>query len=127
MGLIRTLSRAPLVFVAALLLILAACVDDAGVSEALSRNYGQCLTGSPGERHLTVTCRSSPFAERPEAERVNTARKVAEYVRDHHPKYKGADSVTVVFLSKKETATEEVKHPQASYTFTAAELDPPFS
>jgi hypothetical protein len=95
-----------------------------GASSGLS-DYGQCILGGAG-RHLTVHCLSSPFADRAEAERTNTARKVAEYVRDHDPKYKGAEDVTVVLLGKKESAAAEgAKHPGATYTFTHAELGSP--
>lgn len=93
------------------------------VSRGLSRDYGQCFIGGRGARHLEVTCLSSPFAERPEAERASTARKVAEYVRDHDPKYKAAEDVTVRLLSKKESAKGDAKHARATYTFRAAELD----
>jgi hypothetical protein len=100
----------------------AAGCDD--VFRGLSRDYGQCITGGE-ERHLSVTCLNSPFAERPAAERANTARKVAEYVRDHDPKYKAAEDVTVRFLSKKESAKGDAKHARATYTFRAAELGTP--
>lgn len=110
------------------LLMLSACVDadDGGVSEALSRDYGSCSTSSADPGHLTVTCRDSPFAARPNAERKKTARKIAEYVRDHHPKYKGVEDVTVAVLDKKEPEPVlDVRNLTNTYTFTAAELGPP--
>jgi hypothetical protein len=104
-------------------LLLAACGDDAGVSEALSRDYCDCSTSSAEPAHLTVTCRNSPFAARPDAERAKTARKIAEYVRDHHPKYKGVEDVTVAVLDKKEPEPVlDVRNLGSTYTFTAAEL-----
>lgn len=88
--------------------------------------YGDCVVGGTNYgKHMQVTCRDSPFAERPDAERVVTARKVAEYVRDHYASYHDARDVTVTFWSKKETARGDLKHPQARYTFTRAELGEP--
>jgi len=104
----------------AAVVVLHGCND---VSSGLS-DYGQCITGGE-DRHLTVRCLNSPFAERPEVERANTARKVAEYVRDHDPKYKGLQDVTVVLLGKKESVAGGTTHPRASYTFTPAELGKP--
>ena len=120
--------RLSVVCVSTALMVLSACVaaDDRGVSEALSRDYGSCRTSSAEPGHLTVTCRDSPFAARPDAERKKTARKIAEYVRDHHPKYKGVEDVSVAVLDKKEPEPVlDVRNLGKTYTFTAADLGEP--
>ena len=43
-------------------------------------------------------------------------------MRDHYPRYKTVNKVTVQFLTNKETVADTLKHAPASYTFTRAEL-----
>lgn len=120
--------RVPLGLLAlALSLTLAACGDEGRLSNELSERYGTAIVGSQDSlaNHLVVTFLSSPFADRSDAERRGTARKVAEYVRDHYPRYKGIDKLTVEFLTKKEAVVDTLKHVGASYTFTRADLGPP--
>lgn len=103
-----------------LVLCMAGC-RDSGLSL-----YGECVVGGRNYgKHMEVSCHNSPFAERPDRERAVTARKVAEYVRDHHVSYGNAQDLTVTFWSKKETAKGDFKHPRARYTFTRAELGEP--
>jgi hypothetical protein len=111
--------------VLALLLASAAACRDGGLESALSERYGPAIVdfAPASSRDLRVTFLDSPFAERVDAERRKTARKVAEYVRDHYLGYKGLDKVTVLFATRKETLA--MKHIAASYTFTRAELGSP--
>lgn len=104
-------------------LALAACNED-GIGTALADTYGPCWVDRSDDGHLEVVFMDSPFASRPEAERAATARKVALYVRDHDPHYKGVKDVQVAFQTKKETAANEFKHIAATYTFTHDELGP---
>jgi hypothetical protein len=101
--------------------------DDGGFAEALSDTYGPAFVGSPtvDATALQVTFLESPFAERGDAERQATARKVAEYVRDHYPQYKTLDKVIIEFPTKKELAAAKLTHVAGRYTFTTAELGPP--
>jgi len=111
------------------LLALPACRDEGRqqLSNELSERYGTAIVGARDSlaNALVVAFPSSPFADRVDAERRGTARKVAEYVRDHYPAYKGIDKVTVEFLTKKEMVADTLRHIGASYTFTRAELGPP--
>lgn len=115
----------------ALVLALPACRDEgrSQLEYELSERYGMVIVGASDSlaNDMVVMFPSSPFADRTDAERRGTARKVAEYVRDHYPAYKGIDKVTVAFLTKKETVVDTLKHVAASYTFTRAELDSPRS
>lgn len=106
-----------------LLLVVAACNTKVSIGLGTDQ-YGDCLVGEQAEGRMMVMCLSSPFAERPDAERKITARKVAEYVRDHEEKYKGARDVTVSFLGKKDVTDADLKRTPA-YTFTHAELGKP--
>ena len=105
--------------------LLGACIDDGGLAAALSKDYGRARVryGTGDQSALVVTFPTSPFAERADAERRRTALKVAEYVRDHYPRYKGLDKVVVEFMTKKEVAADTLQHVAATYTFTRAELD----
>jgi hypothetical protein len=74
---------------------------------------------------MRVTFLGPPFAELGAAERRVTARKVAEVVRDHYPRYKALGRVVVDFPTKKELAADTLGHIAASDTFTRVELGPP--
>ena len=115
----------------ALVLTLAACRDEgrSQLEHELGERYGMVIVGASDSlaNDMVVMFPSSPFADRVDAERRGTARKVAEYVRDHYPA-KGIDKVTVAFLTKKEMSADTLlKHVAASYTFTRAELGSPQS
>ena len=116
----------------ALAFAVAACRDEgrSQLEHELSERYGLVIVGASDSlaNDMVVMFPSSPFADRTDAERRGTARKVAEYVRDHYPAYKGIDKVTVAFLTKKEMAADTLlKHVAASYTFTRVELGSPQS
>ena len=119
----------PWLLVLALALVVPACMDTRQLDDELTRDYGPVYIHHPtaDQRTLRVTFPSSPFAGRGDAERRTTARKVAERVRDHYPRYKALDKVIVGFQSKKETAADTLYQDvaAASYTFTRAELGPP--
>ena len=106
-------------------LLPAACGDADGMGQALSDTYGRCVAERTDDGHFSAVFPESPFAGRPEAERAVTARKIAEYVRDHDPHYKGFKDVRVAFQTKKETARGELKHIAATYVFTRAQLGDP--
>ncbi|HEV7591033.1 MAG TPA: hypothetical protein VGO40_23185 [Longimicrobium sp.] len=93
----------------------------------LSREYGLAFVDfqTTDSTELRVAFPSSPFADGPDVARRGTARKVGEYVRDHYPRYKALNKVTVEFLTKKETVADTLKHVAASYTFSRAALGPP--
>jgi hypothetical protein len=115
----------PLVVLA---LVVPACrKDDGGFTEALNDSYGPAFVGSPtaDATALQVLFLASPFAERGDAERQATARKVAEYVRDHYPQYKALDKVIIEFPTKKELAAGKPSHIAGRYTFTTVELGSP--
>lgn len=106
-------------------LLVAACRGEP-IRHELSKVYGETYVEYESEdsTHLLVAFPNSPFAERPDTTRAATARKVAEYVRDHFPRYKKLDKVTVEFLTRKET--ERLwRNIAARYTFTHAELGEP--
>ena len=111
-----------------LALVVPACrKEDGGFSEALNNTYGPAFVGSTtaDATALEVTFLEPAFAQRADAERRATARKVAEYVRDHYPRYKMLDKVIIAFPTKKELAAEKLPHVAGTYTFTRAELGPP--
>ena len=112
--------------VLALVLVVPACMDTRQLDDDLTRDYGPVEIHHPtsDQRVLRVTFLSSPFAERGDAERRVTARKVAEYVRDHYPRYKALDKVSVEFMTRKETEAGG-KHVAATYSFVRRELDAP--
>lgn len=108
-----------------LTLVLAGCSDaDARLEQELTPIYGSVIVTE--EAHdLSVSFLNSPFAGRPDADRRKTARKVAEHVRDHDPRFKTMDKVIVGFMTRKETETSAFRRIVASYTFTRAELEGP--
>ena len=105
---------------------LAGCGDNGRIADELSKSYGfaNVYYESADSTHLWVSFPNSAFADRADSARVGTARKVAEYVRDHHPRYKALDKVTVEFQSRKEYEAGG-KHVAARYPFTRAALGEP--
>ena len=102
------------------------CIGGCKRDSGLNALYGDCLVvGRNYGKHMEVSCTNSPFADRPDRERAVTARKVAEYVRDHYTTYQDARDLTVTFWNKKETAKGDFGHPRVQYTFTRAELGEP--
>lgn len=107
-------------------LALAGCGDNGRLADELSKSYGiaNVQYETADSTRLLVSFFDSPFAERSDSARAGTARKIAEYVRDHYPHYKKLDKVTVEFLTKKETAAGG-KHVAARYRFSHTELGDP--
>jgi hypothetical protein len=109
-----------------LTLVLGGCGVDARLEKELTPIYGAVIVSRTEEAHdVWVSFLNSPFAERADADRRKTARKVAEHVRDHDPSFKTMDKVIVGFMTRKETETSAFRRIAASYTFTRAELGPP--
>lgn len=110
---------------AATLLLATAC-KQTEVEHELSERYGDCFISRDSTgHHYSVLFTDVAFAERPEADRARIARKVAEFVRDNEPLYKGVQDVKVEFPTKKELADVNLKRVAATYTFTRAELGDP--
>ena len=107
-------------------LVLAGCGDNGRLADELGKSYGiaNVYYETADSTRLRVSFFDSPFAERPDSARAGTARKVAEYVRDHYPRYKALDKVTVEFMTKKETYAGG-KNVAARYPFSRVELGEP--
>jgi hypothetical protein len=112
----------------ALVLALAGCGDNGRLADELGKTYGiaNVTYETADSTRLRVSFFNSPFAERPDSARAGTARKVAEHVRDHFPRYKALDKVTVEFLTRKETEAGG-KNVAARYSFSRAALGDPRS
>lgn len=110
----------------ALSLALAGCGDNGRLAEELGKSYGPANVyyETADSTHLRVSFFNSPFAERPDSARAGTARKIAEYVRDHYPRYKTLDKVTVEFMTAKETQAG-AKNAAARHSFSHAALGDP--
>ena len=79
---------------------------------------------SVNDRYLMVVFPSSPLADRPEVERRAHALRVAEYVRDHYPRYGALNDVSVAYFRD----DHDPPGHQAlvgRYTFTGADLGMP--
>ena len=118
--------RIHLLPVLCLALALAGCGDNGRLANELSKSYGiaNVYYENADSTHLRVAFPTSPFAELADSARAGTARKVAEYVRDHFPRYKALDKVTVEFMTRKETEAGG-KNVAARYPFARAELGEP--
>jgi hypothetical protein len=111
--------------VLALVLALSACRgEEHRLKRELSEVYGDAVVSftTRDSTTMVVTVFASPFADRPDADRRVSARKIGGFVRDHYARYKALDKVVVELVSKKD---KTLKHVAASYTFTRAELGPP--
>jgi hypothetical protein len=111
--------------VLALVLALSACVgEEHRLERELSEVYGDAVVGftTLDSTTMVVTVFAPPFADRPDADRRVTARKIGGFVRDHYARYKALVKVVVELVLKKD---KTLKHVAASYTFTRAELGPP--
>jgi len=74
---------------------------------------------------LTVALANSAADSLPEVEKAAYARRVAEYVRDHYPKYSSLTSIDVRFASVAKTGPVTYSQSSAGYHFTPADLGPP--
>jgi len=75
--------------------------------------------------YLTVTLANSAADSLPEVEKAAYARRIAEYVRDHYPKYSSLTSIDVGFASVTKTGPVTYSQSSARYHFTPADLGPP--
>ena len=108
-----------------LLLFPGACADMADLMRldvGLAKEFGQANVNLTNT-HLTVTFPNSRFAGRPDE--AETARKAAEYVRDHYPKYRSLDGITIAFQSHHQYGPVGYTSSQGSYDFTQGDLGPP--
>ena len=74
---------------------------------------------------LTVSLANSAADSLPEVEKAAYARRVAEYVRDHFPKYSSLASIDVRFASVAKTGPVTYSQSSAGFHFTPADLGPP--
>lgn len=73
---------------------------------------------------LIVTFRDTPFNGGTPEERSRTARRAAEYVRDHYPSYDALEEVRVVYASHRQVGLVQVRQSDAPLRFTRSELGP---
>jgi hypothetical protein len=74
--------------------------------------------------HLAIVVEDSPLGRQEEPKRRATARKLAEFVRDHYAKYGVLQDVSVVFATSDPSLATGYRE-DAVYTFTPAELGQP--
>jgi hypothetical protein len=89
------------------------------LSAGLRKDFGQAKVGISNGSHLTVTLQRAP------ADEEQTARRAAEYVRDHYRKYGRLDDVSVVFETHRQNGPVGYTRGNGGYTFTRAELGAP--
>jgi hypothetical protein len=75
--------------------------------------------------YLTILFTNSPSAALPDSERAVFARRVAEFVRDHYPKYEQLTSIDVGFAAVHGAAGISFSKTDVPYRFTPAQLGPP--
>lgn len=75
--------------------------------------------------YLTIVFSNSPAAALPDSERAVFARRVAEFVRDHYPKYEQLTSIDVGFAAVRGGAGISFTKTDVPYRFTPVELGPP--
>ncbi len=75
-------------------------------------------------RYLTVIFVNAANATQPEETRAGFAHQVAEYVRDHYPRYKELTSIAVGFRRQAGIAGFSMSSQQVPYQFAAADLGP---
>jgi hypothetical protein len=121
----RHLSRIalPLVALAAVLLTVGCgdTMDLMRLSAELDHEYGQAHVKLAGGTHLIVTLEGAPAGPPNEKQ---SARGVAEYVRDHHPGYRTLEDVTVVYRTHRRYGPVGLTR-SGRHTFTRAELGEP--
>ena len=119
--------RLPLLL-AALAVGLAGCqdfVDLTSLSAALTREFGgaRMEVHLNNRTHLAIVVEDSPLGRQEGSKRQATARKLAEFVRDHYAKYGVLEDVSVVFATSDASLATSYRE-EATYTFTPAELGP---
>jgi hypothetical protein len=120
------LSRTFVVGVASLLFA-AGCrdiVELLRLSVGVKKEFGQqARVELFNRRHLIIRLENSPLAGRPDEAKV--ARRVAEFARDHFPRYRQLDDVQVVFEARRHYGPVGYARGTRGYTFTRAELGEP--
>lgn len=76
-------------------------------------------------RVLTLTFVNSGFEKLPDAQREATARRVAEYVRDHYAGYARLSEVGVAFASQRKAGPVTTTETRPRHVYSTAELDAP--
>lgn len=108
-------------FALAAVLLAAGCGDIADLmrlSSGLTKEFGPASLNQTDDGHLTVSLTNSP----PAADEEQTARRVAEYVRDHYRSYGTLVDVTVDFQTHRQVGPVGYTRANGSYTFTRADL-----
>jgi len=123
----RRISRLAVPLFALIAVLLATgCRDIADLmrlSAGLNKDFGQTKVNLTNGTHLSVTLTNpSPAAVSNEQQ---TARRVAEYVRDHYPKYGALEDVTVVLETHRQYGPVGYTRGTGSYTFARADLKSP--
>jgi hypothetical protein len=90
------------------------------LSSGLKKDFGQASVNLTNGSHLTVTFTNPPPAAA--SSEAQTARRVAEYVRDHYRKYGALEDVTVAFETHRQYGPVGYTRGNGSYTFTRADL-----
>lgn len=120
--------RLPLLL-AALAVGLAGCqdfVDLTRLSAALNKEFNSTdMEVHLNDRtHLAIVVEDSPLGRQEESKRKETARKLAEFVRDRYAKYGVLEDVSVVFATSDASLATGYRE-EAAYMFTPAELGRP--
>jgi hypothetical protein len=115
----------PLIAIAGLMLTTACggLVDLMRLSSGINHDFGQNSVNLSNGHLLTVTMKNSTAAGRPDEAR--TARRVAEYVRDHYPGFERLQYVVVAFEQTRQTGPVGYTAGQGSYTFSPGQLGEP--
>lgn len=113
---------------AALAVGLAGCqdfVDLTKLSAALTEEFdGTRMEVHLNNRtHMAIVVEDSPLGRQVDSKRRATARKLAEFVRDHYAKYDVLEDVSVVFATSDASLATGYRE-EAAYTFTPADLGP---
>jgi len=122
------IARLPLLL-AGLAIGLAACqdfMDLTSLSAALNKEFNETrMEVHLNDRtHLAIVVEDSPLGRQVDSKRKETARKLAEFVRDHYAKYDVLEDVSVVFATSDASLATGYRE-EAAYTFTPAELGRP--
>ena len=91
---------------------------------AMVARFGQSVNLNAGNSALTVQFVNSAFASLPEAARADTARLVAEFVRDHYAAYSDLHEVDVGFKQVAGAVGFSVTRSDTPYSFRTSDLGP---
>jgi hypothetical protein len=93
------------------------------LSSGISHDFGQNSVNLSNGHLLTVTLKNSRAAGHPDE--AQTARRVAEYVRDHYPGFGRLQYVVVAFQQNRQYGPVGYTAGQGSYTFSPGQLGEP--